>query len=190
MRLNDPLITFFEFENNEYHINLAFDIVLDVYDVLADTELYTIEKLSICLDLLLGEREFENENIADLWKYIYSNFIEIGNVQKPRYDVAGNLLPAKHNKQYIDIEKDANYIFASFLQAYKINLLNEQGGLSWVEFHALLQALPEDTILQKIVSIRRWKPSKHESREYKSHMKKLQKQYFLDSNDEYSLFDG
>lgn len=183
MKLNDLLVTDFEFDGVVYPIDLSFDVVLDVYDVLADETLFTNEKIIIALELLLGEKDWKKTDVIQLWKYVYTNFIDLGEAQKPRYDFAGNILPPKANEQFIDIVRDGDFIFSSFLQAYNINLLRMQGQLSWIEFHALLQSLPEDTILQKIVTIRRWKPSKHETREYKQQMKELQKRYSLNDKE-------
>lgn len=70
------------------------------------------------------------------------------------------------------------YIYASFRQI-GINLFEEQGKLSWEEFQALLESLPDDTVLAKIIQIRTWKPSKGESTEEKARMKELQKKYAL-----------
>ncbi|EME8275025.1 hypothetical protein KUC01_002723, partial [Enterococcus faecium] len=95
-------------------------------------------------------------------------------------DRLGNPLPKKPIKhtKLIDLVQDAKYIYASFRQI-GINLFEEQGKLSWEEFQALLESLPDDTILAKIIQIRTWKPSKGESTEEKARMKELQKKYAL-----------
>lgn len=182
MRLNDLLITSFEYENKEYNINLAFDLVLDIFDVLKDDELRDHEKAEICLELLLAEPP--EENLIELWNYIHENFIEIKAKQAIQYDLKGNPMPLMEEEDsdpVIDIAQDAEYIYASFMQAYKINLFAEQGEMHWHEFKALLSGLPSNTIMQRIIQIRVWKPSKHESQEYKDSMRKLQKIYALDN---------
>ena len=184
MRLNDPLVTSFVYEGKEYNIDLAFDNVLDVFDVLSDNTLRDYEKAEICLELLLGEQEYEQS--VGLWNHIYENYIEIKREQHIEYDLKGNPMPVKEEdgKHVIDLERDAEYIYASFQQAYGINLFEQQGRLHWHEFKALLNGLPSDTIMQRIIQIRMWKPSKHESNEYKENMRKLQKIYALDDNGE------
>jgi len=184
MRLNDLLITSFIYDGKEYNIDLAFDNVLDVFDVLGDATLRDYEKISICLELLLDE-SIEN-NVIELWNYIYKEFIEIKHKQPIEYDLKGNPMPIQEDDEedsFIDLEQDAEYIYASFMQAYNINLYKEHGSLHWYEFKSLLNGLPSNTIIQKIIQIRMWKPSKHESTEYKENMKKLQKIYALDSGD-------
>lgn len=184
MRLNDPLVTSFKFEDNEYKIDLAFDNVMDVFDVLGDEDLRGLEKIEISLELLLGE-PWQGENILNVWNYIYENFIHIESKQIIEYDRKGNPLPVqKEDKKSIDIDKDSEYIFASFKQAYNMNLFKEQGKLHWHEFQALLNGLPSNTVMQRIVQIRLWEPSKGDSSEYKQSMRALQKVYELDREEE------
>lgn len=59
MRLNDPLPSSFEFEGKEYPLNLAFDRVLDVFDVLSDDEVNLPDKVEICIKILVGDVELD-----------------------------------------------------------------------------------------------------------------------------------
>lgn len=185
MRLNDPLVTSFSFESEEYSIDLAFDNVLDVFDVLDDVALRDHERAEICLSLLLGDVPNDKSLTIQLWNYVYESFIHIESKQPIEYDRQGNPMPVKEDskKKFIDLEKDAEYIFASFQQAYQMNLFKEQGKLHWREFQSLLTGLPSDTIMQRIIQIRMWQPSKGESSEYKQSMRDLQKVYALDGGD-------
>ncbi|MCM3110686.1 Gp15 family bacteriophage protein [Lederbergia lenta] len=184
MRLNDPLVTSFLYESEEYSIDLAFDNVLDVFDVLGDETLRDYEKAEICLSLLLDE-SIQKKEAVELWNYVYESFIHIESKRPIEYDRKGNPLPVqKEHKPFIDLDKDAEYIFASFQQAYKMNLYQEQGNLHWREFQALLNGLPSDTIMQRIVQIRAWEPSKGDSAEYKKAMHHLQDIYALDDEEQ------
>lgn len=179
MKLNDPLITSIEFENKKYNIDLSFDNVLDVFEVLSDDYLRDYEKIEIALKLLLDEEIRDIE----LWEYIYKEFILIETKQAIEYDLKGNPMPTMEEDEegsFIDLEQDAEYIYTSFMQAYNIDLYQEQGRMHWHKFKALLNGLPSDTIMQRIIQIRVWKPSKHESSEYKEQMKKLQNSYRLE----------
>lgn len=183
MRLNDPVVTSFLYDGKEYTIDLAFDNVLDVFDVLDDKDLRNHEKAEICTALLLNE-SLHGEEAVNLWNYIYENFIHIENKQSIKYDLKGNPLPVQEEtKRPIDLDKDAEYIFASFQQAYGMNLFHEQGKLHWHEFKALLNGLPSDTIMQRIINIRLWEPTKGESSEYKQAMRELQELYALDDEE-------
>ncbi|EGP4751979.1 hypothetical protein F6353_002125 [Enterococcus faecium] len=183
MRLNDPLVTSIEFEGKEYSIDLAFDNVLDVFDILADESLFPEEKINMSLELLNDDFEEQFQGtIEQQFLFFHSIFSTYINPEEDEIetDRLGNPLPKKPIKhtKLIDLVQDAKYIYASFRQI-GINLFEEQGKLSWEEFQALLESLPDDTILAKIIQIRTWKPSKGESTEEKARMKELQKKYAL-----------
>lgn len=57
--------------------------------------------------------------------------------------------------QLMDFEQDSGRIYASFLQAYNIDLFEVE--LHWHKFLTLLQNLPEWTTLSKVISIRAYK---------------------------------
>lgn len=188
MRLNDPLIEEFEYQGEVYSIDLSFDVVLDVFDVLKDPYLNEIEKIDLVLQILIG-KTIEYPQSVDLWLYIRENFIDLVDEEPELIDLHGNVIPKPTKKdeedtQLIDFESDAKFIYASFRQAYGINLFQEQGKLSWVEFNALLGALPDDTVMQRIVDIRQWKPKRGESEEYKEQMRRLKRKYSLTNREE------
>lgn len=184
MRLNDTLVTSFKFNNRKYDIDLAFDNVLDVFDVMADETLRDYEKIETNLALLIGDQEYEDS--TKLWNYIYTNYIEQENKRPIQYDRKGNPMPPKpsENKPVYDLEQDAEHIYASFQQAYEMNLFEQQGKLHWFEFRALLNGLPSNTMLQRVIQIRSWKPSKGDSAETKKNMKELQDIYKLHDESE------
>lgn len=184
MRLNDPLITSFYFDDKEYQIDLAYDNVLDVFDVLEDKKLRDLEKIETAL-LLLLDNEFSGEHAIELWNHIYTNYIAFEEKQVIEYDLNGDPMPVQEDEDEVeektmDLDQDAEYIYASFRQAYNINLYHEQGKMHWHEFKSLLSGLPDDTIMQRIRQIRSWEPSKGDPEEYKESMRKMQKIYALD----------
>lgn len=181
MRLNDPLITSFEFKGNTYDIDMAFDSVLDVFDVLHDKTLRDQEKAEINLAILLGVHLKGNEAV-NLWNYIYENFIYTEKKKPIQYDLAGNPMPTPDDgeeESHIDIEQDAELIYSSFMDAYQLDLFKMQGKLHWRKFQALLAGLPSSTIMQRVIQIRAWKPSKSDNGETKETMNKLQRIYAL-----------
>ncbi|GGP16225.1 Gp15 family bacteriophage protein [Oceanobacillus neutriphilus] len=185
MRLNDPLVTSFTFNDVEYELDMSFDNILDVFDQMSDENLRVYEKISIGLQLLLDNQELPAswQERIDLWNYIYDNFILFEEKEPITYDRKGNPMPLpkdeEDDKRHIDLEQDAEYIYASFLQAYNINLYEKQGSMHWHEFKALLNGLPSNTIMQGIIQIRAWKPSKHDTPKHIEDMKKLQAKHAL-----------
>ena len=183
MRLNDPLVTSIEFDGKELPIDLTFDNVLDVFDILEDSDLFPEEKVNMCLELLIGDFEkfFQgsSEQQLLLFNHILENYISVGNSDGVETDRLGNPMPnAVKEKKTISLVHDAKYIYASFRQI-GINLFEEQGRMMWEEFQALLESLPDDTILARIIQIRTWEPSKGESAKEKARMRKLQQKYAL-----------
>lgn len=181
MRLNAPLTTEIEFEGSVYPLDLAFDNVLDVLDTISDKSLMAWEKVDLALNLLVGESNLTFEKQMELWELILNRHIQIGSQEKVIYDLEGNPMPtpkSSDDKKSMDLVQDAKYIYASFRQI-GINLFEEQGKMHWEEFQAILESLPDDTILPKIVQIRNWSPSKGESEKEKERMRELQAKYSL-----------
>lgn len=181
MRLNDPLTTEIEFEGITYPLDLAFDNVLDVLDAISDKSLMAWEKVDLALNLLVGESNLTFDKQMELWELILNRHIQIGSQEKVIYDLEGNPMPtpkSSDDKKSMDLVQDAKYIYASFRQI-GINLFEEQGKMHWEEFQAILESLPDDTILPKIVQIRNWSPSKGESEKEKERMRELQVKYSL-----------
>ncbi|WP_152658297.1 Gp15 family bacteriophage protein [Oceanobacillus sp. CFH 90083] len=190
MRLNTPLVTSFTFEGIEYELDMAFDNILDIFDQMENQFLRDHEKILRCLRLLLDNQELPHswQSRIELWNYIYENFIVFKEKELVVYDRKGNKVPLpkegdEDNKRYIDLEQDAEYIYASFLQAYDIDLFKQQGIMHWHTFKALLNALPSDTIMQRIIQIRLWEPSKHDTPKYKKEMEKLQRLHAIHDKD-------
>lgn len=185
MRLNDPLVTSFIYEGKEYAINLAFDVVLDVFDTLNRNDLRRYEKAELCLYTLLRDQPYDQLKSIELWNHIYETFIYTENKKTIQYDLKGNPMPSKNDsaERYIDLEQDAKYIYSSFEQAYNINIFEQQGKMHWDLFQSLLNGLPSNTIMQRIIRIRQWEPSKGDTEEQRNQMRELQEVYALDDTD-------
>ena len=189
MRLNDRLLNAYEYNGMDHPIDLTFDNVLDMFDVLADEELNDYDKAKLNLMYLFDGEHLDPEratiapeDAVEIWNDIFENYISVVDKEVADYDLQGNPMPKKEMKKLINIEKDAEFIFSSFQQAYRINLFEEQGRMHWHEFQALLNGLPENTIFKRIIQIRSWEPSKHESKEYKKSMSELQELYSLEED--------
>lgn len=184
MRLNDPLVTSFIYEDTEYEIDLSFDVVLDAFDVLNDKELRGYETAEINLELLIGQ-SLKGKEAIELWNYIYEEFIHVEEKQIIEYDRKGNPLPVqKERKKALDLDKDAEFIYASFMQAYQMDLFEMQGKLHWNKFRSLLNGLPSNTIMKRIENIRLWEPSKGDPPEYIKAIRESQKIHAIDDDDE------
>ncbi|SQB31183.1 phage protein [Streptococcus dysgalactiae] len=138
--------------------------------------------------ILTGENleDFTVEEMSEVFNEVFEEHISLSTVEDNHveYDLAGNPMKttASNGKQEqapYDIRFDGDYIYASFLQAYGIDLFDVQGKLHWKKFNALLSGLPEGTKFMEVIKIRKWKPQKGDSAEYKEEMRRLQKDYAL-----------
>lgn len=59
----------------------------------------------------------------------------------------------KQTKEVFSLEQDLQMVYAGFIQSYQINILSIDY-LHWWEFRALLDGLPEDTKLSKVMGYR------------------------------------
>ena len=75
-----------------------------------------------------------------------------------------------------DYQCDAGYIVAAFQQAYGIDLTRER--VHWFRFRALFAALPEDTLMAKIMSWRTMDLSEYEG-SMRDHYADLQERFAL-----------
>ena len=141
MKLNDALITNFSIADKEYDIDLSFNKVLDVFEILKEGELTNLEKAQLIVHLLTGQELYDIKEVVDCWVYIKEHFLEIEK-ETVQYDLLGNPMPKakdeEEQEKMIDFEQDAEYIYASFLQAYGINLLNVQNKRLYLTYRVVL----------------------------------------------------
>lgn len=182
MRLNDLLPATYGYKEKEISIDLSFDNVLDIFDAIKLVELFEFDRADIGITLLFGEDVIEIEDIVDVWNDVFDNYINTQEKEVIRYDIAGNPMPSKNENKgpVLDLEQDAEYIYSSFMQAYSIDLMERQGEMHWWKFKALLNGLPEETLIKQIIHIRTYEPSEHDSDEYKESMRNLQDFYRLE----------
>ena len=199
-KLTDKLVI----DDKEYALDLSFDNVLKMFEMMRDEDIPEYIKPHFAIRMLISKslagstreekaesfnNDFENysiEEMSKVFKSVFEEHISLSDVKDNHveYDLAGNPMKTtasddtKQRAPY-DIRYDGDYIYSSFLQAYGIDLFDVQGKLHWRKFNALLSGLPEGTKLMEVIKIRKWKPQKGDSSEYKEEMRRLQKDYAL-----------
>lgn len=136
-----------EFNGKEYRLDLAYDTVLNVKRMYREKMLTDAEMLVHALYMFgLQEKNVNNLNWKERAELLESIFKE-KIVSKPK---------PKVGKQQIlyDFEYDGEYIYASFMKDYGIDLIEQQGVLPWSRFLALFQGLSKDTKIKEIMRIR------------------------------------
>lgn len=196
-------------DDTSYPLDLSFDNVLRLFDMIHDDYIPVITKPIFALKILLktstdGENQaadsllehLDIETALEIYKRISEEHVVIkssrGEVKE--YDLAGNLIertPIDDDEEedekepLFSLKYDGVYIYSSFLQAYNIDLIEAQGKLHWQKFNALLNGLPSNTKFAEVLKIRSWEPQKDDTQEYISSMRKLQTEYALPEEIDY-----
>ncbi|EGL47557.1 Gp15 family bacteriophage protein [Streptococcus dysgalactiae] len=186
-KMDDKLVL----NNKEYQLLLSFDRVLWVFDMWSKEHIPIELKPKLALAKLTDDvtfKDMDTEDALAIYAEVFEKYIQVTRAidEVDRYDIEGNVMPKKpkddqesDDKPLFSIKYDGEYIFSSFMQAYNIDLIEQQGKLHWQKFNALLTALPDGTKFVEVMKIRAWKPSKGESSKEKQKMRELQEQYAL-----------
>lgn len=137
--LTEQLESTFAFKDRIAKIDLSFDNVLLLYEMFDDEDVPDEDKPFIALEMLIENYEkldfgSPEEEIA-VFKFVLKEFLEIDLDASPSNGEGGAV------KKVYDFKKDAELIYASFLNYYNIDLFEQQGKLHWKKFNALLGVL-------------------------------------------------
>lgn len=185
-KLNDPLNDYVTINDEEHPIYMAFDNVMSALETFDDKELSESDRLYILLGVMLHDYDQELisaldfETQVDVGKQIIDR-INSEPIENQPVDLEGNPMPQpkRDGEQLISFLFDAKYIYAAFMQAYGIDLIEQQGSLHWSKFSALLNALPDNTLMRQIIDIRKTDLSEIKDKDEKKRIKKLKQQFSL-----------
>ncbi len=177
MILTRPLVRHIRFDGCVYRLNLAFDNVLRSFEIQREPLFNPAQRIQLAAELLAGRRvrRLPLDKLSELLKQIGAEFIS----PKPKPVNPGE-------PRVLDWTQDAPLIYASFLQAYDIDLVKQRGRLDWRYFLALFQGLPENTKIREVMSLRRRplpKPNAHNAEQIQALMEAKQF-YAIEVSDE------
>lgn len=189
-KLVDELVLEIEGEEQIFPLLLSFDRVLKLFEMWGDEEIPEIMRPLLALKILTGV-SFENLTVDEAMEIVRAVFEEHIQTRKVddevEYDLAGNVIKTtsanEPHKRLYNLKYDGDYVFASFMQAYRIDLIEEIGKLHWKKFNALLVGLPEGTKFVEVLKIRSYEPQKGDSQEYIEKMRELQREFRLPDED-------
>ena len=189
-KLVDELVLEIEGEEQIFPLLLSFDRVLKLFEMWGDEEIPEIMRPLLALKILTGV-SFENLTVDEAMEIVRAIFEEHIQTRKVddevEYDLAGNVIKTTSSegphKRLYNLKHDGDYVFASFMQAYRIDLIEEIGRLHWKKFNALLVGLPEGTKFAEVLKIRSYEPQKGDSQEYIEKMRELQREFRLPDED-------
>lgn len=158
----------------ECPINSDFRTVLRCYEIQGGSKVLSNEQIFEILRLFYPKKHrFTDEHINKMF-WFFACGREKEKKKFPRR-IAG-----LNNKQPFDFEKDADLIYAGFMQQYGIDLQKED--MHWWKFMILMENLGPDTRIQKVMEYRTIDTaSKRLSKDQKNFFKAMQKYYELDS---------
>ena len=135
------------FKGKKYRVNVAFDNVLLVCKLYEEELLEPGDKIAQALRLLT-RNSFKVWLLSDMDKIELLDLITKEKINLPKRPQIGQ------SKKLMDFEADSDYIYASFKQAYGMDLIKERGKLGWKKFCKLLDGLPDKTKLKEFMKIR------------------------------------
>lgn len=146
--LTDIPVTRISTDKADITVIPAFDIVLEVQRLFREERLDERDKLETSLKMLVKNewnlKLFSVNERAELLNVIYRKCINV----KKRPSTRKSPVPV------LDFEEDGEYIYASFMQDYGVDLIDMQGVLSWRKYIALFDGLSEDTKIKRVMKIR------------------------------------
>lgn len=150
-----------EFRGKRYRLDLSFDTVLLVQMLYDEEVLTNEEKIDQALRMLV--KQWFKVWLLD--ETARAQLLE----QITKEHIMTNRRPTqKQSAKLLDFQHDSDYIYASFRQAYGMDLTRECGKLPWKRFLDLLDGLPEKTKLKEVMRIRAMeipKPTRYNQKE-------------------------
>lgn len=168
-----PLIQTAVINGTTYEIDMSFDNILRLIDMLNDRTLTDRTQVATGLQMLIGTSldELDDDKRVEIFQALFVQAVQSEKEEEEAVDIAGNPMPTvkQESKELYSLIEDAEYIYASFMQDYGIDLIDWQGKLHWRKFGALLAGLRDDTKFKKVLEIRQMKvPAKASPEEKKS----------------------
>ncbi|MPW26262.1 hypothetical protein GC105_10730 [Alkalibaculum sp. M08DMB] len=160
-----PTVSGFKAYGKNIKLNLSFDRVLRVFDLLKE-DIDEIDKLELSLDILI-------KNYWNIKSLSYPKKVKIREIIFNEYISPGKKSSSKDEK-VLDFKQDASYIYSSFMLDYGIDLTEQQGKLDWRKFIALFQGLSPNTKIVEVIGIRSREipaPNKHNQKEIEALLK-------------------
>lgn len=128
-------------------VNPAFDTVLEIQKLYQE-ELTEYEKMEQALSMLV-----ENDKILKSLTILEKKAL-LDEITKKYIITTKRHQPKSSGVPVLDFEEDGDFIFASFMQDYKIDLIEERGRLPWKKFMYLFNGLSDQTKIKQVMRIR------------------------------------
>lgn len=174
-----------EIDGVVYDLDMSFDNILRLYDLLKDKEVTDPDKVMTGIEMLLNVCFLhDTETQTDIFVELFENAVGKEAQDNQPVDLEGNPVPQPKEKRVYSLQEDADYIYASFYQDYGIDLHEMHGVLHWEKFKALLGGLRKDTRFKEVIEIRTMElPTGKGSAKQRENIQKLKRHYALKGDD-------
>lgn len=188
MNLAYPIDDTVEIDGTTYTLNMAYDNILRLFDLLNDDEVNDLHKAEIGLLMLIDDKldDYDPQNKVDVFLQLFKSTVGKESGDNQPVDIEGNPMPTNggSDDKVYSIKEDAEFIFASFYQDYGVDLFEQQGRLHWNKFKSMLGGLRKDTRFKEVIEIRTMElPTGKGSQKQRENIKKMKKQYALKGDD-------
>ena len=184
MNLAYPLEDSVEIDGVTYELDMSYDNILRLFDLLKDNSLSDASKVNTGLIMLINDdlEQYEIEVKAKIFVELFKSAVGNDESERNNVDLEGNPMPDIPNddKRAYDLVQDAEYIYASFMSDYGIDLFEAQGKLHWYKFKALLNGLTDKSKFMRVVEIRQAEMPKGKGmQKERERLRKLKEHYAL-----------
>lgn len=181
LQLAYPIDDTVDIDGVTYEMDMSFDNILRLIDLLNDKEIDDVTQINIGLQMLLGVNlDYDIQKKEKIFYEIFKNTIGKDSERSQQVDLAGNPMPSNDHEKTYCLKQDADYIYASFMSDYGIDLIDQQGQLHWDKFKALLGGLTDGSKFLRVIEIRTMElPTGKGSQKQRTQIKKLKEQYAL-----------
>ena len=201
-----------EAKTADYEVVMDFSRVLRLFELYKQDDIDVSEKLFITIEMffLAPINEIPEEDFQLILEGLTQKIIgDNSREETVERDMKGNIL--EEEKKFYDFEEDADYIFASFMQDYGIDLIKEreksnyywnkvQSGtmslekfrnhtMSWDKFNALLTGLSETSKFRRVIEIRQMEIPENATEKERKEIKKAKSAVALKSDREKIEFE-
>ena len=192
-KINDVLTV----NGRDFELEMSFSNVLRWYEVFedeAEEESFKVNLTlalftSLSVDEVLELEESEPSLYETLFIEIVKYVLKLDEIEMPSIatEFCEKLEPME---KYYDLVEDSDYIFASFLQDYGIDLLEVLDSLHWFKFMALLGSLSDKTTFKNVIEIRRMEIPKEATDKERQEILESKQAVALKSNQEAMAFQA
>lgn len=162
--MNNP--EYVKINDKKYKINTDFRVALKCDSIAKDETISDSERSLAIIYLLYGD---EGLNDKENWQKLLELAV--------KYLLCGEEKQEEKEEPSMDFEQDFNYIKASFMTDYKIDLNNAQ--IHWWDFYTYLNGLTDKCVLNRIREIREYDVSDIKDHKTKEKIMKQKEQFAL-----------